>query len=107
MFEISFCHQVTLLFDDYSSKTRSTEDLLAFYGLHKPLKAYLSAVGDPQLTLDDVNNAYWGADVKTAKNKILSRALLHYQRKNYVSMAFYGGCKRKDSTKSKKGTNSK
>ncbi len=62
------------LFDDYSSKTRSTEDLLAFYGLHKPLEAYLSAVGDPQLTLDDVNNAYWGADVKAAKNKIHSRA---------------------------------
>lgn len=61
-------------FDNYPPKTREVEDLLAFYGLHKPLEVYLSVVDDPQLTLQDLQNAFAGAESKAANHKIVSRA---------------------------------
>jgi len=61
-------------FDSYPSKTRSTEDLLAFYALHKPLESYLSVVDDPQITIQDLVNTFSGADSKMAKSKIIDKA---------------------------------
>lgn len=61
-------------FENYPPKTREVEDLLAFYGLHKPLEVYLSVVDDPQLTLQDLQNAFAGAASKAANHKIVSRA---------------------------------
>ncbi len=91
-------------FDDYPSKTRSTEDLLAFYGLHKPLEAYLSAVEDPLLTIEDLNNAYWGVDAGAAKNKILSRAYLITKEKITAQWRFMEDVRERASEALKKRT---